>query len=46
MVRLEHVGKGVARITEVISGPPMVNSAAYRSNYDSIFGCKQAVGEA
>lgn len=46
VVRLEHVGKGVARVAEVISGPPMVNSEAFRNNWDSIFGHKQPVGEA
>lgn len=46
LVRLERLGPGVARITEVISGPAMVNSQEYRDNWDTIFGGKQTVGEA
>ena len=46
IVKLEHVGQGIARIAEVIKKPTMVNSQAFRNNYDSIFGCKQTVGEA
>jgi len=45
-VRLEHVGQGVARVAEVISGPAKVNSRAYCDGWDTIFGSKQAVGEA
>jgi len=30
----------------VRSGPPRVNSPAYRANFDTIFGGKQEVGEA
>lgn len=43
-VKMEHVSQGLACITKV-KKPSMVNSQAYRNNWDGIFG-KQTVGEA
>jgi len=43
-VKMQHVSRGLACVTEVHK-PSMVNSQAYRDNWDGIFG-KQPVGEA
>lgn len=48
MVQLKHRAGNEYEVTETVasSGPPMVNSSAYRSNWDTIFGGRQTVGQA
>jgi hypothetical protein len=48
VVHLEHRNGNEYNVTvaPACDGPAMVNSSAYRSNWDSIFGGRQTVGQA
>lgn len=48
VLKLRHLRDNHFEVEEVISGkgPAKVNSAAYRKNWDTIFGSKQPVGQA
>ena len=47
-VETEQIAGPIYQVTseEPVGKPSMVNSRAYRNNWDNIFGKKQAIGEA
>jgi hypothetical protein len=48
VLRISHLQDNLYRVDEVVhkGGPAMVNSAAYKSGWDTIFGGTQTVGQA
>jgi hypothetical protein len=47
VLRLRHIGDNRYEVTSTTrTGPPQVNSKAYRTGWENIFGAKQTVGQA
>ena len=46
VLHLRHLRDGVYSVTATNKGPAKVNNQAFRSNWDTIFGGKQTVGQA
>lgn len=46
VVHLKHRAGSTYEVTESNKGPAMVNSSAFRSGWDSIFGGRPTVGQA